>query len=118
MVKFCQQCGNLYNHVIGEDLKLRYQCFLCGHSEDVTEHCIVVNEFDHNAHDYQLNQNMIYDYTLPRTRKIPCPNPHCKSQQTEAGQEHIYPEIIIFQYNPEMLNVGYMCTICQNYWKN
>lgn len=106
MVKFCNMCGNLFNHVINSDNQFIYQCELCGNIDENIEKCIVINELTRNAHDYHLNKNMIYDNTLPRTRNIKCP--HCQNNT----------EIVIFQYNPDMLNVGYMCTQCQSYWKN
>jgi DNA-directed RNA polymerase subunit M/transcription elongation factor TFIIS len=107
MVKFCEMCGNLFSHKIDEQMKFIYHCDFCGHeNQEVTEKCIVVNELNRNAHDSQLNPNMIHDHALPRTKQIPCPTCHRNT------------EIIIFQYNPEMLNVGYMCTECKTYWKN
>ena len=113
MVKFCTQCQNLYNHNIDTSGRFIYQCKICGHQEPVKEQCIVINELNQTAHDYQLNPNMIYDTTLPRTRQCPCANPQCPSRESQQN-----PEIIIFQYNPEILTVGYMCTECQTYWKN
>lgn len=113
MVKFCGMCGNLFNHAIDEKGKLTYYCQLCGHVDDVVERCLVINELNKSANDYQLNHNMIYDYTLPRTRQIKCPNVNCPSYERANNAE-----IIIFQYNPDMLTVGYMCTECKNYWKN
>lgn len=106
MVKFCTQCGSLYNHTLDESGKFIYHCQLCGNKDTVVDECIVINELNRTSHDYQINQNMIYDCALPRTQNIQCPE--CQ-QNTE---------IIIFQYNPDMYNVGYMCTICRTYWKN
>jgi hypothetical protein len=114
MVKFCAKCHNLYRYEINQlDTTFSYKCPLCGHTEDISETCIIVNELDRKINDYPLNPNMIYDYTLPRTRQIKCPNNDCASHKGEKN-----PEIIVFQYNPEMLNVGYMCSVCRNYWKN
>jgi DNA-directed RNA polymerase subunit M/transcription elongation factor TFIIS len=114
MVKFCPQCNNLYGHAVDEQtLKLRYVCPSCGNTENVIDRCIVINELNTNTQDYQLNANMIYDLTYPRTKKIPCPNPDCPSVQLNEN-----PEIIVFQYNPTMLKTGYMCTDCNTYWKN
>lgn len=106
MAKFCQMCGNLFNHMIDDKNDFIYQCELCGNIDENVEKCIVVNELNRNARDYQLNKNMIHDKTLPRTRKVMCPT--CQDNT----------EVVIFQYNPDMFNVGYMCTVCQNYWKN
>lgn len=113
MVKFCEKCGNLYNHSIDESNQFIYKCITCGNIDNVIEHCIVVNELNQNAHDYPVNPNIIYDNTLPRTNKIICPNPDCPSHSLKQN-----PEVVIYQYNPDMLNVGYMCTLCRNYWKN
>ena len=107
MVKFCESCGNLFNHSIDEQGNFFYHCKLCGNvNTQIDETCIVVNELNGTAHDYQLNKNMVFDKTLPRTKKMSCPE--CLKNT----------EIIIFQYNPEMLNVGYMCSECRTYWKN
>ena len=106
MVKFCNQCGSLYNHTLQEDGSFIYECKMCQNRDKVVDECIVINELNRTAHDYQISQNMVYDCALPRTHNIRCPT--CD----------LDTEIIIFQYNPDMLNVGYMCTICHNYWKN
>ena len=119
MVKFCESCGNLYGHKvvdkdhIAEKGPIVYHCDLCGHEAPIKEQCLVVNELNHNAHDYQLNFNMVHDCTYPRTLKMTCPNEKCESKH-----EGFAPEIIIFQYNPEVLNVGYMCKTCYCHWKN
>lgn len=115
MVKFCGCCNNIFSHKVNEETsKLIYVCLFCGNSENVVDHCIVINELNTKIQDYPLNHNMIYDYTLPRTKKIPCPNPNCGHNQEPKSQ----PEIIIFQYNPNMLKTAYMCTSCKTYWKN
>jgi len=106
MSEFCQFCSNLYNYKLTESGDLVYYCELCGNQDNQINHCITINEVNRNARDYLVNKNLVYDYTLPRTRKIICPKCHKNT------------EIIIFQYNPDMLNVGYMCTECRNYWKN
>ena len=114
MVKFCPQCNNLFGHKINKETdKLSYVCMSCNNIESVVDHCIIINELNTTVQDYPLNINMIYDVTLPRTNKIPCPNPTCPCV---AKSEK--PEIIIFQYNPNMLKTAYMCTQCKTYWKN
>ena len=116
MVKFCPKCNNLFSHEINEETsKLNYVCLTCGNTEEVVDHCIVINELNTKIQDYPLNPNMIYDSTLLRTKKIPCPNPDCTYAKKDKDDK---PEIIIFQYNPTMLKTAYMCTICQTYWKN
>ena len=67
------------------------------------------------THDYGINPNMIYDYTLPRTHSHKCQNSQCPSNLRTPLEN---PEIIIFQYNPDILNIGYMCSECRTYWKS
>lgn len=115
MVKFCPMCSNIFNHKVDNKTgKLSYACTTCGNTEEVIDRCIIINELNTKIQDYPPNQNMIYDSTFPRTKKIPCPNPDCSYKTESEG----YPEIIMFQYNPTMLKTGYMCTICSTYWKN
>jgi len=107
MVKFCDKCDNIFNHFIDQDGRFTYLCRLCGNiNTEMTEKCIVVNELNRTSRDYKLNKNMVCDRSLPRTMKMKCP-------QCEQNTE-----IVIFQHNPDILNVGYMCTVCQTYWKN
>lgn len=116
MVKFCPKCDNLFSHEINEETsQLNYVCLSCGHKENVVDRCIVINELNTKVQDYPLNLNMIYDNTLLRTKKIPCPNPDCTYVKSQPDDK---PEIIIFQYNPTMLKTAYMCINCRTYWKN
>ncbi len=116
MAKFCPSCNNLFSYKIDDETsKLSYVCFSCGKTENIIDHCIVINELNNKVQDYPLNANMIYDNTLPRTLNIPCPNPDCDYKKNEQNNN---PEIIIFQHNPTMLKTAYMCTICNTYWKN
>lgn len=105
MSEFCEQCGSLYNHIISDGI-LSYDCQVCGNKKPVDKPCIMINEITQTARDYPISPNIIYDNTLPRTRKYMCPK--CKKNT----------ELVIFQYNPEIYNVGYMCTECRYYWKN
>lgn len=114
MVKFCKKCGNLYHHAIDKDGSFKYQCRVCQDTDRAIEHCIVINDLNRDAHDYGINPNMIYDYTLPRSRSHKCQNEQCPSNQREP---YVNPEIIIFQYNPDILNIGYMCSECRSHWK-
>jgi DNA-directed RNA polymerase subunit M/transcription elongation factor TFIIS len=98
-------CGNLFNYVLDNN-NFIYRCELCSNEDTNVNTCITTNEMNRNTHDYHLNKNMIYDVSLPRTWEMRCPN--CQKNT----------EIIIFQYNPDALNVGYMCTECEHYWKN
>lgn len=112
MVKFCEICSNLYIHQLNDKGQLMYVCHMCGHTESVTESCLMTNSINNKIADYHISINMIHDHTLLRTRKLVCPNPECPNQKTSER-----PEIIIFQYNPTMLKHGYMCQVCHTYWK-
>lgn len=113
MVKFCDKCGSMYNHSMDENGQVMYRCLMCGNVDPNVEPCLVINELNHSVFDYPINPHMIHDCTLPRTRKIPCPN--CVK---DTSKDELYPELIILQYNPSLLNVAYICTVCQHYWKN
>jgi DNA-directed RNA polymerase subunit M/transcription elongation factor TFIIS len=115
MANFCEACGNMYIYQIDKNGVLSYFCRMCGNTQKIQSsgQCLVINELNGNAHDYPINLNMIYDNTLPRTKKIVCQNQQCPSKNTDKN-----PEMVIFQYNPDMLNVGYLCTVCRNYFKN
>jgi DNA-directed RNA polymerase subunit M/transcription elongation factor TFIIS len=116
MVKFCPQCNNIFSHKVDEKThQLCYICPTCGNTDKVIDRCIVINDLNTRVQDYPLNSNMIYDRTLKRTRKIPCPNDECQSNKADTLGN---PEICIFQYNPTFLNTGYICTECQTFWKN
>lgn len=124
-VKFCPLCSNIFGHKIDEETsRLVPVCQTCGYTESKVDHCLVVNELTNRVQDYPLSHNTPYDCTMPRTRKIPCPNPECpyakkpKKETKEASSEIDNPEVIIFQYNPTMLKSGYMCVECKTYWKN
>lgn len=127
MVKFCPMCNNMFGYKINPATnKLNYVCATCGNTEAVVNHCLTINELNTKTLDYPLNPNMIYDNTLARTKKIPCPNPECsyvksaknsdKKEDTDSTDDN--PEIITFQYNPNALKTAYMCTACETYWKN
>lgn len=127
-VKFCPLCCNIFGHKIDDEtLKLIPVCLTCGFTETKVDHCLVVNELNNRVQDYPLSHNTPFDCTMPRTRKIPCPNPECpynkkksKSETKGESTKNIFdnPEVVIFQYNPTMLKSGYMCIECKTYWKN
>lgn len=126
-VKFCPLCSNIFGYKVNKDTsKLMPVCSTCGHSETKIDNCLVINELTNRVQDYPLNHNTIFDTTLPRTRKIPCPNPSCPyikkksegKEQKAADASVDHPEVIMFHYNPNMLKLGYMCVECRTYWKN
>src|ERR1700722_15149476 len=115
MVKFCPSCNNIFSHKIDEDTgKLIYVCLTCGQEEMILDHCIIINELNTHVPDFPLNVNMIHDYSLPRTKKILCPNEKCPYKENHDDN----PELIISQYNPTVYKTAYMCTVCTTYWKN
>lgn len=119
MVKFCDKCSNMMGHqMIDDSDDLNYVCNVCGNVQPMTDTCMVINHNSAIVQDYPLNSNMIYDMSLPRTKQIICPNKNASGDDkcTYVGDDN--PEIIIFQYNPNMMRTGYMCTSCHCYWKN
>ena|SRR3990167_7960472 len=111
MVKFCSQCHNLYLLKVIED-QLVYNCNGCNLIDSDVEKCLMVNEMSSGGQDYPISPNTIYDYTMPRTKTIECPNQTCPS----TGQAD-RPEIIVYQVNHKTLNSGYLCTECLTNWQ-
>ena len=108
MVNFCVKCRNIYKHQLNDKTKrLEYICSNCNHVDPNVSEIIEISDMVGKTLDYNIDMNIIYDYTFPRTKKIACQNKDC----TDG-------EIILFKYNPKMYNSAYLCSKCFTYWKN
>jgi len=105
--EFCSICENYYYWKV-EDGVLKNICRNCGNSVVSTNPIVHENNYSNNqkiALEYVVNEYCKYDYTLPRTRKIMCPN--CKD----------YTEIFYKKYNPNTeMALVYGCTVCNKTW--
>ena len=107
-ITFCSICECVF-YWRAEDGKLTNICRNCGNTEESKNPIVHENNYhgsQNSSMEYVVNKFCKFDYTLPRTRKIICPN--CKKNT----------EIFYKKYNPisEMALV-YGCTECDHYWK-
>ena len=122
---FCDKCGNmLYLKITkeGEETLIHY-CRKCGNKEEniVNESSeVICVSKTHIKKKQQTYKNIINEYTkldptLPRIRNIKCPNADCNKGETK---EDIQGEIIYLRYDDENMKYIYLCTSCNNSWKN
>ena len=128
---FCKNCGNMLYLKIskeGEETLIHY-CRKCGNNEEnianESSEVICVSK-THIKKKQQTYKNIINEYTkldptLPRIRNIKCPNNDCisnlKEESTES-KESTENEIIYLRYDDENMKYIYLCTACNNSWKN
>jgi DNA-directed RNA polymerase subunit M/transcription elongation factor TFIIS len=95
---------------------LVYYCRKCGENNkliDKNNVCVLKTEFLSNEKSYkfEINEFTKYDYTLPRTTQIKCPNVECPNKDSDKN------EIIYMRYDDKNMNYVYMCTVCDKIWK-
>jgi len=122
---FCNNCGNmLYLKITNEgEESLIHYCRKCGNKEEniVNESSeVICVSKTHIKKKQQTYKNIINEYTkldptLPRIRNIKCPNADCNKGETK---EDIQGEIIYLRYDDENMKYIYLCTSCNNSWKN
>lgn len=122
---FCNNCGNmLYLKITNEgEESLIHYCRKCGNKEEniVNESSeVICVSKTHIKKKQQTYKNIINEYTkldptLPRIRNIKCPNADCNKGETK---EDIQSEIIYLRYDDENMKYIYLCTSCNNSWKN
>lgn len=120
-MKFCNSCDNMFYLSISEDdtQKLIYYCRNCGNQDDTNtisgtlsvSNIQLSNEVTSMSHI--INKYTKLDPTLPRINKIPCPNPECKTNQTNGPER----EIIYIRYDETNIKYVYLCSTCDFTWK-
>ena len=120
MSKFCKTCSSLLDIKLfsahGDRRHKNFCKFCCVYSElelKNDKHTLFDVTISKNAPDYFINVNYVFDNTLERIL-LSCSK--CKSTQEtrqettqETRQEHI-----LFEYNPDKLDVYIMCTRCKS----
>lgn len=106
-IHFCPMCNNLMKFVeiqgTNYHVNLSWVCPVCEYTEIFTANKIIIAEANQvKPIDYSLYK---YDQSLKRCYGY-CPN--CK-QQTE---------LCIFYYENDSMNNGYVCTQCNQFFKN
>ena len=89
-MKFCSKCDMLFNLVIdtqNNKQQLKNVCKNCGNEELNDNICIAKISNEDNVlsiTDEKLLKNICEDITLPRTKKINCPNNDCSSNELNS----------------------------------
>lgn len=117
-MRFCQVCDNMLYMTLGGDkdsYSLLFVCRNCGNTvtaEANSEDCVVdASHVDEQVNLQQyMNENIIYDPTLPVVDNIKCPNPTC-SRPAEAGNRVIYVKV-----DAVAMTYLYHCCHCSQFW--
>jgi len=128
-MNFCSNCNNMYYIKVSDDDEnnLHYYCRKCGNEVDtlISETSVVlsthIKKKEQKFH-HIINKYTKFDPTLPRINNIKCPNSSCISNQerNEENEEttEIKNEIIYIRYDDVNMKYVYVCTNCDNIWKN
>jgi DNA-directed RNA polymerase subunit M/transcription elongation factor TFIIS len=116
---FCDKCGNMYYIVISEDdpNTLQYNCNKCGDKNTtISISGISVSKLDikggEQKYNHIINKNTKKDPTLPRSKKIPCPNDLCETN-TKASER----EVISIRYDTQNMKYIHLCSTCDTIFK-
>lgn len=120
-MEFCNLCENMLyikdNPDDAFDVKL--YCKNCNFNKPLSEtkesKLIIQNLYNtQNVKDYKniLNDNIIYDPTIPHIDNITCPNGAC-SRPPDANNDIMY--IKVDQTNLKFI---YYCVYCKEFWEN
>jgi len=129
LIHYCRKCGNNEENIVNE-------------SSEVI--CVSKTHIKKKQQTYKniINEYTKLDPTLPRIRNIKCPNPDCTYNSKNASKGETkdetkgetkgetkdetkgetkgenLPEIIYLRYDNENMKYIYLCTACNNSWKN
>ena len=113
-MKFCPDCNNcIYIKENTKDTGERYlenYCRNCGFVEEREE--TKLDTFKTNQESVRRTyspEELVHDYTYPRTKAVKCPNPEC----SETGKG----EVMYFRQK-NSLKLNYVCCDCNTMWKN
>lgn len=112
---FCDFCHNMYYIKEDED-KLVYYCKNCSSQKDIVESQgakrILTNNYESSANKYSqyLNNNIIYDNTIPHLNNIKCGHKDCTKGDDEEN------DIMAIKYDNKNINYLYYCTYCKFFW--
>lgn len=124
---FCKNCDNMYYLKIMEDdsSQLIYYCRNCG-TEDTNliasldDMCVSKTYIAKQNADLStlINKYTKLDPTLPRINTIKCPNVSCSSNLPEDSPDKKDNEIIYIRYDDSNIKFTYLCSNCDNIWRN
>ena len=115
-MKFCPDCNNCI--YIKENTKENGERCL----EDYCRNCGFVEEREERKlEQFKMNQSstkkiykpeeLIHDFTYPRTKAVKCPNEDCSSAKNGTG------EVMYFRQK-NSLKLNYICCDCATMWHN
>jgi DNA-directed RNA polymerase subunit M/transcription elongation factor TFIIS len=109
-MNFCKQCNS---YLIAKEIDevLKYECSVCGEIEDCNNDIIdskIYKEKELIRGDN--NKYIIYDNTLPRTKKKKCPNDTCESTTNTDIRDVI---MLTDKYTQKLY---YTCCVCNTEW--
>lgn len=129
-VRFCPQCSNnfsSYTYVSEENPDtgetqnyLVYSCQTCLYQErldkitDPSEGVLFTQSNDNKQTDREIVSDMCLDSTLPRTRKVTCPNGDCPTNKEKNPATR---DVVFFQYDKQM-KLAYICCVCRSHWRS
>lgn len=103
-IHFCPVCNNLMKFIQeGTNITQNWLCPVCNYKETFTADIFVITKSNQTKPiDYSLYK---FDQSLKRCYSM-CP--HCKKNT----------ELCIFYYENDSMKNGYVCTECNNFFKN
>ena len=115
---FCNKCDYKYDITKNiENVKLEkkdknlayFQCDNCGMYELIEPGTLIYSKSAKNqVLIAEQNKDLIYDATLPRTRKYVCPNKKCDSHSNSKTKEAVF-------YKKDHY-VTYICCVCETFF--
>ena len=124
---FCEKCGNMFYLRLNSttDNDLIYYCRRCGNEnkklgKNNKNICVSKTHITSGNVSYKniINKFTKMDPTLPRINNIKCPNDSCKSNLEKKDPEYQKKEIIYIRYDDKNMKFIYLCSVCDNMWKN
>lgn len=116
-MRFCSQCANMLYVKVNDEKELLYYCKFCNNNlvESKDNKSVLViddNKVDDDIKYRQyVNQNIIYDPTLPRVNNIQCPNEECTKKADKDN------EVIYIKYDHTNMKYLYFCCHCKHFWR-
>ena len=118
-MKFCDVCQNMMYVRLEDDNSINSYCKNCGFTDVPTaaqqERIFNVTRPDTDdraSYKQYLTPDIRHDKTLPRTRRLACPNPKCSGAGATAGGT----DVIYIKYDDINLKFRYHCCACSTFW--
>lgn len=120
-MEFCDCCNNMLyiRQDIGDDTtKIEYFCKHCTFSKNIsdsnTSKMIISTSYNSDDLNFDsfLNENVIYDKTIPHVNNIKCINPSCTKKSDDVN------DVMCIKYDTTNFKFMYFCVYCKQFWKH